>query len=152
MADLGAIAAQGFLGGPINGFPRYLNVGGYGRNWEMQILKETVEGNPVPTMVFKQPAMFRFRWCVPSGTRKISVQVKQVVNTAPFPTMKVKASSDIGLVADASAVAGAGIGWKTIGPIEVVIASAGATWVELESFNNIGGVIGYCYWDNLIST
>lgn len=114
---------------------------------------DLTSGNPAPSLRVQAPGKWRFRWAVKSGSRSIMIDVKQVSNTTPRPSVIVKANTAIGVNSDVTGTAGAGTGWVTIGPIAVTPSSDGALWVEL--WNN-NPVLDYTnsdtYWDNVVVT
>jgi hypothetical protein len=119
-------------------------------------VQDTSEGDPaLPCLRLQSKAVWRFRWAFASGTRTISVRVKQVLNIAPYPTLTVKANPSIGIATDVTATAGAGANWKTIGPVTITPSANGATWVELS--NNQYGLKGneygeHCFFDHIVKT
>lgn len=122
---------------------------------EYQIIggEDATQGDPAtPCIRLDNQGRFRFRWKMASGTRTISINVKQAINISPRPTLIVKANPDIGINSDQSATAGAGTGWVTIGPITVNPSSDGAVWVEVWN-NLITQMRGTpCYVDHAVRT
>lgn len=115
--------------------------------------EDATQGDPAtPCIRLDNQGRFRFRWKMASGTRTISINVKQAINISPRPTLIVKANPDIGINSDQSATAGAGTGWVTIGPITVNPSSDGAVWVEVWN-NLITQMRGTpCYVDHAVRT
>jgi hypothetical protein len=108
--------------------------------WQFQVgVKQiSTEGFPSPPSLWmSEPGSWRFRWQVMTGSQTISCYVKQEINTAPFPTMVVRANPDIGIVADITGTSPGGAGWVKIGPITATASSVGVVWVELRA-NNTG--------------
>lgn len=113
--------------------------------------KDTSEGNPSqPSLRLDKKGKWRFRWVVASGTRTISIDVKQAVNVDPRPTLVVKANPSIGVNSDVTGTAGSSTGWVTIGPVTAEPTSDGVLWVELRV--NLDYQYGPCYWDNISTT
>jgi len=114
--------------------------------------KDTSVGNSQPSLRMDSRGVFRFRWVVQSGTRTISVDVKQAVNLSPRPTLVILKNPDVGLSSDTTGTAGSSTGFTTIGPVTITPSSSGAVWVELRA--NYDGMFGCapCYWDNLTVT
>lgn len=152
MADLGAIGIDGNLVEPNSGLtPSHTLKGAVCVDGIYQALggKDTVEGDPAQPSLRLSAGYWAFRWTVLTGTRTISVKVKQPANLSPRPTLVVKANPEIGVNADATGTAAAGTGWVTIGPVTITPTSDGAVWVELH--NNIDGT-AVSYWDAISAT
>lgn len=114
----------------------------FGRHITNGILENTTDGSPSsPCLQVTYPnSFFRFKWSVKAGTHSISVLAKQVANTAPYPSMIVRANPAIGLSSDQVASASGGTGWGTIGPIIATFTGVGVLYVEL--WNNCIAVPG----------
>jgi hypothetical protein len=134
--------------------------GGAQGGWPLQIGvgRSDTEGFPSPpSILLEQPGVWRFRWQLNPGSQTISCYTKQEANSAPYPSMVVKANPSIGVNVDVSASAPSGTGWKKIGPITIVATSPGVVWVELcanyagqdaSSANPLGPWYP-CYFDNI---
>lgn len=113
--------------------------------------KDTTQGDPSqPSLRIDGKGVWRFRWAVSSGTRTISVSVKQALNISPRPTLVVKANAAIGVNSDVTGTAGSSATWVTIGPVTASPSSDGALWVELRA--NLDYQSATCYWDNIQTT
>lgn len=149
MADWGSIGTKGNLVKSNYGItvPQYFRRIMIGFDSFSRGGKNTSEGDPSqPSLELIANGVWRFRWVVQSGTRGVSVNVKQSVNYSPRPSIIVKANPDIGVNADVTATAGSGTGWVTIGPANITPSSAGAVWVELHA--NYDGPTS-SFWDNV---
>ena len=112
--------------------------------------KSETEGSPAPPCLkLGGYGTHHFRWAVSSGTRSISVKTKQAANLSPRPALVVRANTDIGVLADATAVAGSSTDWITVGPVTVVTSGTGGLWVELQ--NRQSGWAA-CYFDAIAVT
>lgn len=143
------------------GYPQTVNMGGptspdghgtFGRNLQCGVAENLVEGNPgAPCLELKFPGFWRFRWTVKTGTHTIQVLTKQPANVTPFPSMKVKSNTAIGVPSDIEQFGSGGSGWSVIGPITISPTSVGVVWVEL--WNNCKLVAGSsAFFDHLIFT
>lgn len=142
-------ALQGIaIGGPTSMF----GDGTFGRHLQVGVLRNNTEGNPAqPSLQLDIPGMWRFRWGVIAGPRTIRVNVKQVVNASPRPTLIVRANSAVGLNSDLTVTAGSSTGWIVLGPASFTATAAGPLWVEL--WNNYHGQYQTpCFFDHIIST
>lgn len=149
MSDLGSVGIKGNLTKTNNGLvpPNILRKIVANQVEYYNGSKSTSEGNPSqPSLQLIANGVWRFRWVVQSGSRGVSVDVKQAINLSPRPSIIVKANPDIGVNSDVTAVAASGTGWVTIGPANITPSSSGAVWVELHA-NTIG--IYPSYWDNV---
>ena len=119
-----------------------------GPNYEVVGMKDPIEG----ILRMDARGMWRFRWLVLNGNRSVQVDVKQVVNLSPRPTMVIKANAAIGVNADITTTAGSSTGYITIGPTTINPSSIGAVWVELH--NNYDGqyLSTPCFWKNVVMT
>jgi hypothetical protein len=112
---------------------------------------DAVNGSPSPpSYQFQRAGLMRFPWKVNSGTRTLSVNVMQPVNTSPRPTLTVRASSDLGVNSDVVASAGSSTGWVTIGPVTVTPTSNGVLWVEIAC--STPGMNVPCNFDHFVAT
>lgn len=100
-----------------------------------------------PCLKMTRGSRIRLRIPVAIGARTISVKVKQDSPSTPLPKLLVKANPEIGVNADLEATAGAGSGWKTVGPIAFTATQNGGVLIELVS-SFIG--VGACYWDDIV--
>ncbi len=108
---------------------------------------ELVEGSPSPpSLRMDALGKWTFRWLVQAEANSISALVKQA-DVTPRPSMVVKANPLIGVPLDLVAVAPAGSGWVTIGPITVTPSVKGGLRVELR--NNYDCQFGQtpCYFE-----
>ena len=113
--------------------------------------RDDVEGEPdPPSLRLDAPGVWRFRWTVAAGSHGITVQVKQVENVEPRPTITVKANPDIGVMADVVEVARDGVGWVLAGPLIIEPTSDGAVFVELRNRLQRQPGRAPCYFDNLV--
>ena len=114
--------------------------------------KDTSEGDPAqPSLRLDAKGMWRFRWAVASGSRSVSINVKQAVNGSPRPTLVVKANPSIGVNSDVTGTAGSGTGWVTIGPVSITPSSDGAVWVELHNNYDSQVLQTPCFWDHIVT-
>lgn len=105
-----------------------------GLSLQSMVFRNDAEGNPAPpSLELRHPNFWRFRWALRIGTQTLRIQVKQVSNTNPRPSMVIKANPAVGLLADVSGSAPSGVDWVTIGPLVVTATAAGAVWVELHN-------------------
>lgn len=153
MPDLGAVGTLGAIVKTNNGLtpPNYLRaivatvsmpMARGGRN--------NTEGDPAqPSLELIGRGQWRFRWTVVAGSRSISINVKQVINVSPRPTLIVKANPEIGVNSDIPDDAPSGTGWVTIGPVAAAPTSNGALWVELHANYDAAES---SFWDNLVVT
>jgi len=105
------------------------------RNLQVGIGKNITDGNPnSPCLEIAQPGMWRFRWVVKPGQRRISVLCKQVKSaTGQRPTMILKRNTAVGLNSDITVTAPAGSGWVNIGPYTFTATGTGVVYVELRN-------------------
>jgi hypothetical protein len=133
------------LGGPST----WTGEGSFGRHLQVGVQRNDADGSPnVPCIQITYPGFWRFRWSVATGTRNISLQVKQARNLAPYPTFIVKKNSAVGLGSDAVATSPGGAGWVTIGPLTLTFTATGVVWVEL--WNNIEHTNSPALFDHLV--
>jgi hypothetical protein len=136
------------MGGPTS----YLGDGTFGRHLQIGVTKSLDEGNPSPpSLKLEIPGMWRFRWSVKSGTRRITVSTMQNSTGSYRPSVIVKANPEIGLYNDISGSAADISGWTTIGPVSFTSIVAGAVWVELWNNNN-QMFNSPAYFDHIITT
>jgi hypothetical protein len=127
------------------------NGGSYARTLSYGVGKSTVQGDPAtPSLQVDFNGFWSFRWVVASGTRTITVRVKQATNQTPYPSVIVKANAAIGVNSDATGTSAGGAGWVTIGPVTVTPTSAGVLMVEL--WNNSTHSKDPCYFDHIVTT
>jgi hypothetical protein len=134
------------LGGPtsIKGDDSYI------RHLQYGITKSLSEGNPgTPSLQLVQASMWKFRWVVKPGFRRVSVRVKQgYIYTGQRPTMTIKANSSVGILSDVVATAAESTDWVTIGPTSFTSTGTDVVFVELR--NNLL-IEGYpAYFDHII--
>lgn len=139
MADLGVIGTKGHKS--ANAW----NVGQYiPQFWRGKITigdtvyreqaKYTDDGSPLqPSLRMTKAGMFAFRWPVSAGTRTLQVSVKNALGVTPYPTLTIKANTEIGVNTDVVGTAIAGTGWQTIGPLTVSPSADGVLLVLFES-------------------
>jgi hypothetical protein len=121
--------------------------------YQTGIREDLVEGNTAPPSgAADVPGRIRFRWGVKSGARSVSIRAKQVSNIAgKRPRMIVRANPGIGVPADVTADAVAGVGWVDLGPIVVNPTSNGVLWVELWNMDTDNYYpISPAYFDDLV--
>jgi len=137
------------LGGPTS----VLGDDGYGiRHLVPMLKKNTTEGSSnTPCLELEQPGMWRFRWVVKPGQRKISIRTKQV-KTFPNerPSMTLKKNSNVGLDTDVVEYAPEGTDWVTIGPIIFMATGTDVVFVEIR--NNLNISYTSAYFDHIIVT
>lgn len=124
----------------------------YIRHLQYGITKSISEGNPsTPSLQLIQVSMWKFRWVVKPGFRRVSVRVKQAyVYSGQRPTMTIKANSTVGLSADVVATASESTDWVTIGPVSFTATGTDVVFVELR--NNLL-IEGYpAYFDHIVVT
>lgn len=143
----------GYLRGLCLGGPTSVNGdGNFGRHLIPNITESLTEGNPaVPSISIGEPGFWRFRWGVKTGVRTIRIDVKQVVNTNPRPTIVVKANAAIGVATDQTATAASSTGWTTIGPITITATADGVLWVELHN-NCVSAFATPAFFDHIVAT
>lgn len=115
--------------------------------------KDAGVGNAAaPSLRLDGKGFLRFYWSVKSGSRTLSVTVKQAVNASPRPRVTVVKNTSIGVNADVTASAGSSINFTTIGPLSVSPSSDGVLEVRLE--NLLDAQIGAfpCYFDDIASS
>lgn len=115
--------------------------------------KSSTEGNPsAPCLRMESSGVHEFKWAVSSGSRTISVDVKQAVNQSPRPSLRVMANPDIGVNSDSETSASLSTGWVTIGPVSLSPTSTGALIVHLKA--NFNGQFGNCpcFFDHIVVT
>ena len=145
--------STGALQGISVGGPTSLHGDGtFGRHLQVGVLRNNSIGNPAqPSLQLDIPGMWRFRWGVIAGPRTIRINVMQVVNASPRPTMIARANSAVGLTNDITVTAGSSTGWIVLGPISFTATDAGPVFVEL--WNNYYGAFGTpAYFDHIIAT
>lgn len=172
MADLGAIGSRGVLVAPV--FAGYL-IRGPARSGVVAIVtnaakrvtlgcpgqvcdlyigvtRNTVEGSPdAPALSMDRANIFPVRWPVlASVANTFSIKVKQPVAGTLRPRIYARADASLGVAADVEAVAAAGTGWLTIGPISVTPSASGVLQVILE--NRTDAIPATCYWDGIATT
>lgn len=145
----------------VSGFLRGINVGHgsadgntpLGKYYEVGATRSMSEGvSSAPSLCLQFPGMWRFRWEVKSGTRKISVMSKQSGSITGYtPTLTVKSNPSIGLLSDVSASAAESVTWTTIGPVTITPTVSGVVWVELRN-NDTYHFLSPVYFDNITTT
>lgn len=135
------------LGGPtsIKGDDNYI------RNLQFGVTKSLAEGTPnTPSLQLTQVGMWKFRWVVKPGQRRISVRTKQIRSfTGMRPTMTIKANTNVGLTSDTVVAAADGLDWVVM---QFVFTATGTDVVFVELRNNLY-VEGYpAYFDHIIVT
>ena len=135
------------LGGPtsIRGDDNYI------RSLQFGVTKSLSEGTPnAPSLQLTQTGMWKFRWVVKPGQRRISVRTKQI-RTYPGmrPSMTIKANSSVGLNSDTVVAAPDGLDWVVM---QFVFTATGTDVVFVELRNNLY-VEGYpAYFDHIVVT
>jgi hypothetical protein len=125
--------------------------GHLGRQLQAGVSRSNSEGNPAPpSLKLAKAGFWRFRWAVKSGTRTVTVYVKQAANTTPYPSLTVRANTDIGVNSDASGTSPGGAGWVTLGPVAITPTATGAVWVEL--WNNLALDNSPAFFDHIVVT
>lgn len=134
-------------GQPGPGYVRLLMVGTM-ELW-LNSGKYVADGNPsAPSYQQGRPGILRFiDWPVKSGTRTLSISVKQTPDASPYPRVRLKANPGIGVNSDVVGDAVAGSGWQTIGPLTINPTGDGVVSVWLEVRHQ--SMSGYALWDNL---
>lgn len=150
MADLGDVGTLGNIVKRNNGLvaPNYFRrISSVGPIIYSRGQRNNNEGDPAqPSLELVGRGFFRFRWTVVAGTREITIEVKQVINASPRPSLIVRANPSIGVNSDVEESAGSGTGWVTIGPATITPTSNGAVWVELHANYDAPES---SYWDTL---
>lgn len=145
----------------VVGHARGINMGGptgrfgdvtFGEHMHYGVIKSTTEGSPAtPSLALTQAGNWRFRWVVRTGTRTISINVKQASNQTSRPSMVIKSNTSIGIDNDVSGSAPAGTDWVTIGPLTVIPTGTDVVWVEL--YNNSTLIANDpAYFDHIVVT
>jgi hypothetical protein len=161
MAAIGQFAVRANLTGPARiGVVQAISIGGptgsrgssLGLHLQNGVSRSDIEGSPdVPSVRLAQVGFWRFLWVAKSpGRYQIQVNVKQVINLPPRPSLVIKANPDIGLSADVVGDAPDGADWVTIGPLTVNTTVPGATYIELH--NNYAGDYADCFFDHIVET
>jgi hypothetical protein len=155
MADLGSIGVNGAIYQGRATYPQaqpYLlrSLVADGRYMVLG-KRDDAEGTAdAPSLKMNNRGEFRFRWRVASGSRTVTVSVKQPINLSPRPTLTVKANPEIGVNADVSSTAPSGAGWVAIGPVSVSPTSAGVLFVVLNA--RYDSQLDPCWWDQIVVT
>jgi len=131
-----------------------------GRHMGQFIIQNVTDGTPAqPCLQLNFPGFWRFRWAVSAGsTHSISVFMKQPCNTAPYPSIVIKANAAIGVSTDLTLSSTGGTGWVSVGPLTTPsITAAGVLWVELHNNSTVWGLsgstpAGVVYFDHLAVT
>lgn len=122
-------------------------------NYVYGMSKDTTEGSPSsPCLRLNYPSMFRFRWVVRAGPRRIAIRAKQInmYSTEQRPSLTVKASAEVGLLDDITAFAPNGTDWVTIGPISFTATGMGMVYVEIR--NNLLLSDSPAFFDHIITS
>jgi hypothetical protein len=135
------------LGGPtsITGDDTYM------RALQFGVTKSLAEGNPnAPSLQLTQAGLWKFRWVVKPGQRRISVRVKQARSYPGMrPSMTIKANANVGLSSDNVIAAPDGLDWVVM---QFVFTATGTDVVFVELRNNLY-VEGYpAYFDHIVVT
>lgn len=141
-----AIGKKGLLeSGSVVGHVQGISLGGptsvtgedtYGtRNYLMGWGKNPSEGSATaPCLEFLHPGMWRFKWVVKPGQRRISIRTKQVKNfSGQRPSMTIKKNTNVGINSDIVTYAPTGSDWVTIGPVIFTATGTDMVWVELRN-------------------
>jgi hypothetical protein len=122
------------------------------RHMQVGILRNNTEGNPAPPCLeIAQPGMWRFKWSIKIGQRRISVRTKQVAYYPnQRPSIVIKANPDIGIPSDIIVTADVSTDWVTIGPVVFTATAIGMTYVELR--NNLAGELSSAYFDHIVAS
>jgi len=146
----------------VVGFNQGINLGGptsligddsYGvRHLQYAITKNTTEGNPsAPCLELSHPGMWRFRWVIKPGTRRISIRTKQIRSVSnQRPSLTIKANSVVGLNSDLVVYAPSGTDWVDIGPVVFTATGTDMVWVEIR--NNLQLFNSPAYFDHIVAT
>lgn len=157
----GEEGVAGYLKGMAFGAPTSFDgQGSFGRHMQYGLNKEVTLGNPgAPSLRLDYPGFWRFRWVVKPGSRTISIFANQNSTGSLYrPTLVVKANSNVNINTDLTAVAPAGAGWVSIGPISFTATGTDVVWVEMHNNNinmvNINGslVSTPAYFDHIVVT
>ena len=101
--------------------------------------RDDTQGSPnSPCIRLDYPvSMFRFRWVVKPGQRRVSVRVKQQIHNFPsqLPTMIIKSNSNVGVPTDIITTAPSTNDWTLIGPVVLTITGTDVLFVEI--WNNL---------------
>lgn len=91
---------------------------------------------------------FEFDWIVRPGANRISVQVKQAVNSLPRPSLVILRNKSLG-IARTETIAPMGTGYVRIAPASITSTAAGIVRCELR--NNLKAQLALypAYWRNL---
>jgi len=135
------------IGGPtsIRGDDSYV------RSLQFGVTKSLAEGNPAtPVLQLTQVSMWKFRWVVKPGQRRISVRTKQIRYYPGWrPTMTIKANPNVGLNSDAVITANDNVDWVIM---QHVFTATGTDVVFVELRNNLF-IDGYpAYFDHIVVT
>lgn len=121
----------------------------FGRVMQVGAIRDDTEGNPgTPSLKLTYPGFWRFRWVVRAGSRSIQVNVKQADNRSPYPSLIVKANSDVGVSSDLTTTSTGGAGWVVVGPLTFTATATGLLWVEL--WNNTTYEPAPCFFDHIV--
>jgi hypothetical protein len=146
MSDKGAIGVLGSPGVPaveLNSYatirtiqpPQFRAIQDHAREYVIGSGQAAATGHATATYALQlgRQGSYRFRWVVKAGSRTASIDVRAPLNLSPYPRITILSNPEIGLPSDVVGDAIAGAGWQTIGPLTVVVTTAGVLEVVLEN-------------------
>jgi hypothetical protein len=146
VSDKGAIAVLGLPGVPAVGLdsyakirtvepPQFRAIQDHAREYVIDSGQAAATGHVTATYALKlaRQGTYRLRWPVKVGTRTLSIDVKAPLNLSPYPRVTILSNPELGLPVDTVGDAIAGAGWQTIGPLTIVVTTAGVLEVILEN-------------------
>lgn len=103
------------------------------------ITRNNIEGSPnPPSLELSHPTMWRFKWSVKPGQRRISVRVKQNdIISNQRPTLTIQKNIAVGIATDITLSADNSSDWVTIGPIVFTAINVGTVFIEIRNNLNI---------------
>jgi hypothetical protein len=122
-------------------------------NYVFGMSKDTTEGSPgAPCIRMQYPSMFRFRWVVKPGQRRIAIRAKQakIYSTIQRPSLIVKANPSVGIPSDIVAYAPDSSDWVLIGPTIFTATGTGMVFVEIH--NNLLMSDSPAFFDHIVAT
>ena len=144
----------------VIGWMQGLSIGGptsmrgddnYVRSLQYGVTKSVADGNPnAPCLQLTVPSMWKFRWVVKPGQRRVSIRVKQVgYYPGQRPTMTIKANTNVGLTSDTVITASDSVDWVIM---QHVFTATGTDVVFIELRNNLY-INGYpAFFDHIVVT
>lgn len=112
--------------------------------------EDFTQGNPAqPSLRLDALGSWRYRWALTIGQHSVAVNVLQVANLIPRPSLCIKSNPAIGIPLDVEIFAPMGTGWVTISSATFTVSALGVVWVELR--NNLDANVGAspCYFDHI---